>query len=121
MSILDDDLDISQDVLIKARLVDLIHQSSYSLASNVTISNLLYNEPSKKIKYKKRYNLAITHTSRYAGNGNYETMYCVKWVHQDDYTPYYIVRINRCTIDLDEFEKNKGYYFEFFKKKTPIC
>lgn len=114
MGILDDDLDISQDVLIKVRLLDLIHQSFYPLASNVTMSNLCYNEPSKKIKYKKRYNLAITHTSHYVGNGNYERTYHVKWVHQDDYTPYYIIRINLCTIDLEEFEKNDGYFFETF-------
>ena len=114
MSILDDDLDISQDVLIKVRLVDLIHQSSYPLASYVTVSNLCYYEPSKKIKYKGRYILAITRTIHKDGDGNYEKTYHVKWIHRDDYTPYYVIRINKCAIDLDEFEKNNGYFFEIF-------
>ena len=114
MSILDDDLDISQEVLIKARLVELIRQSLYPLALDVTISNLRYYEPSGKIEYKERYNLAITHTCHDVGNGNYERTYHVKWVHRSDYTPYHIIRINLCTIDLDEFEKNEGYFFETF-------
>ena len=114
MSILDDDLDVSQEVLFKAKLVDLIRQSLYPLALDVTISNLCYNEPSKKIKHKGRYILAITRMIHYDGNGNYESTYHVRWVHRDDYTPYHIIRINRCTIDLDEFEKNDGYFFETF-------
>ena len=109
MSILDDNLDISQEVLTKVRLVELIHQSIYPLALDVTVSNLHYAEPPKTIKHKERYSLAITYVSHYVGNGNYERMYHVKWVCRDDHSPYYRI-VNKSTIDLDEFEKNKGYF-----------
>ena len=111
MSILDDNLDISQKALIKARLVELIGQSDYLFASLVDTTNIRYEEPSiTENKYKFNLSIAMDDIDE-----SRNPKFIVKWVHRDDFSIFYhTVRIDKCTIDLDEFEKNKGYGFEIF-------
>ena len=112
MSILDDNLDISQKDLIKARLVELIGQSDYLFANIVDMSNIRYEEPSiTENKYKFNLSIAMDYIDE-----SRNPKFVVKWIHREDFTPtmYHTVRIDKCTIDLDEFEKNKGYGFEIF-------
>lgn len=113
MSILDDDLDVSRDVLFKAKLVDLIQLSDYDFAKSVKISNITYIKPLPSIKCKRKYKLRIWIRSRYDEDNNYNPQFSVAWIH-DDCVIGQTICINDSSISLEEFEKNNGYLFEIF-------
>jgi hypothetical protein len=113
MSILDDNLDVSRDVLFKAKLVDLIQLSNYVFAKSVKISNITYMKPSPNIKYKMRYKLRIWVRSRYDKDNNYNPQFSIAWMRDDSYIGQ-TVCIDDSSISLEEFEKNNGYLFETF-------
>lgn len=105
MSLLDNDLDIMEDTLIKSKLLNLIKKSNYPHKDNVCIGVMDYKSPSKKIKYPEKYYLSIN---------LYNNRYKVWWGRDDYINTGHIIHIHNCVVGLDEWIKD-DYLFQVFE------
>lgn len=101
MGILDDNLDISVEMLEKVMIKDLIHRSDYNYKDRVTLDDMVYKKP-RKVKDPWAYVLTI---------GIEDGKYLVKWEHfrRVPWRRSYVF-MNRSNIHLREFQMSKESY-----------
>ena len=101
MGLLDDNLDISVEVLEKVMILDLIHCSDYVCKDQVTMDNLAYKKQ-RKVKDPWMYVLTI---------GFDDGKHLVKWEHMSRIQwrrP--ILHVDHHPVYLREFQKSKESY-----------
>lgn len=113
MGLLDTNLDITVEQLDKVELLRLIKMSTFFLKERVDINNIVYREPSKRIKEKFNYQLEISFDPIpnvfYVGwNLNKNKGFRNKLIYQ--------VVVECATIRLAEFE-SRDYAFDNFEQK----
>ena len=105
MSILDDDLDITQEQLIKIVVLRHIHNSDYIHASEVTLDNLIYDGHEYIYKFHDWYRMTIARMG-FEGEGGYRVCWDSGMPARGWHT--IVSKIDRHAINLEEFLKEIG-------------
>lgn len=113
MGLLDTNLDITVEQLDKVELLRLIKMSTFYLKERVDLNNIVYREPSKRIREKFNYQLEISFDP-------IPNMFYVGWNLNKNKgfrnKLIYPVVVECATIRLAEFE-SRDYTFDNFEQK----